>query len=248
MYMAGIEEAMTSWIICIARNNLHLTKRALETFLAQDIGDVRVLLIDNASTDGTRAWMSTLHDRVYSVHFSRQRSVAACWNWAFAWVFTNQPDYALVANNDVELRPETYRLLRDDGGPFVTAVGVGSSEQMAEDLEPQNKRPRPDFSCFLIRQDTYLRTGGFDEGYEIAMAEDCDLHVRMHRKGIRAYCIGVPFYHVASATIKNADPEEQKRIAEQAEKNRNRFFKTYGQRIGTEGYDLLFTEASFGIE
>lgn len=246
----------SNWIVCIARNNVHLTKRALETFLAQDIGNVCVLLIDNASTDGTAEWMNTLRRPIATISFSQQRSVAACWNVALTWFFLEGADgwtpsyskYVLVANNDVELRPETYRMLRDDGGPFVTAVGVNSREQMMEPLEPENKRPHPDFSCYLIRRETFECTGGFDERYEIAFAEDADMHVRLHRLGIPAYCIGVPFYHVGSATIKHADTEEQLRIAQQADKNRELFYGTYGERIGTPGYDNLFTPGTFGSD
>lgn len=232
----------------IARNNLALTKRAVASVLAQDIGDVRLMLIDNMSTDGTAEWMCSQRDE-YRLHFAMQQSVATCWNIGLDWLFSHGAEHVLVANNDVELRPETMRLLVADGGQFVTAVGVNTREQMGNaSLEPKNKRPHPDFSCFLIRKECFERVGGFDERYEIAFGEDCDMHVRLHRASIDAHCIGVPFYHVGSATVKNSDPREKERIGKQADLNRELFYRTYGQRIGTPGYDLLFSPETFGCD
>lgn len=238
--------ARDNWIVCIAYNNAHLTKNAVTSFLAQDIGDVRVLLLNNASRDNTAAWMATCGPAVFGVHFGAQRSVAACWNFGLDWCFAHGAERVLVCNNDVELRPETYRLLDADSGPFVTAVGVNSREQMAEALEPEKRRPRPDFSCYLIRRWCFesLR---FDEEYKIAFAEDARYHAELHRLGIQANCIGVPFYHIGSATVKHADPEEQERIGKQADQNRQLFYRTYGENIGTPGYDNLFTPETFGI-
>ncbi len=235
-------------IIVIARNNVHLTKKAVASFLAQDIaGGVEILLINNASTDGTAAWMATLDKRVMSIHFLYQRSVAACWNYGLQWCWQNGAEYALVVNNDTEIKPWTYQMLLVDGGGFVTAVGVNTREQYDEFPEQEKKRNRPDYSCYLIRREVF-REVPFDEGYLVAFGEDGDHHVRLQRLGIHAYCIGVPFFHVGSATVKMADPEEAQAIGEQAERNRERFYAKYGARIGTPEYDTLFAPETFGID
>src|SRR6185369_2874361 len=233
---------MTNWIVVISRNNLHLTKKAVASFLAQDI-PVQVLVINNASTDGTAQW---LHSQpVYNIHYQSQKSVAECWNRALRLCFKDGTDHVLVANNDVELKPWTYRMLIEDGGGFVTAVGVNERKQFDEKPEPEKKRDHPDFSCALIRKWVFDQVQ-FDEGCLIAFTEDSILHVEMHRKGIHAYCIGVPFLHVGSATVKLADPEESQRIREQADRNRERFYAIYGARIGTPEYEKLFTPETFG--
>ncbi len=236
-----------NWIVCIARNNLHLTKAAVKSFLAQDIGNVGVLLINNASTDGTAAWMATLPASIRQIHFSGQKSVAESWNYGISWCFGQGVEYILVANNDVELKPWTYRLLVEDGGSFVTAVGVSNKGQFDESPEPEKRRDHPDFSCFLICMEVFQELQ-FDEGCLIGFTEDSIFHAEMHRKGIHAYCIGVPFYHVGSATVKMADPEEVDRICQQAELNRERFYAKYRVRIGTPEYDTLFTPETFGID
>lgn len=227
------------FILCIAFGNAHLTKAAVTSFLAQDV-PCRVVLINNASRDNTAAWMATLPDSVLQVHFSAQRSVAACWNFGLDWCFRNGAESVLVANNDVELRPETYRLLEADGGPFVTAVGVNTKEQAQEALEPEKRRDHPDFSCFMIRKDTFQRVR-FDEAYEGAYAEDAAFHLSMFRAGIPAYCIGLPFYHVASGSMKYSDEEAQERIRFYADRNRKLFKDRHGADVGSPEYYALFS-------
>lgn len=232
--------------VLIARNNLHLTRKAIETLQAQDIpGGVEILVADNASTDGTAQYLNSL-DGVVTMHVHPQRSVAEVWNTLIGiYLDAYEEPYVLVINNDVELRPDTYRLLVESKHLFATAVGVNSRHQMEGPVKLED-RPHPDFSCFLIRRECWQKVGKFDERYRVAFAEDCDYHVRMHRNGVMAMCIGVPFYHVGSATVKQSNDLERAAIMEQAEANRELFFQTYGSRIGSPAYESLFTEASFG--
>ena len=163
-------------------------------------------------------------------------------------------DYVLVCNNDVVLRPDTYRWLVDDGGGFVTAVGTKDEEKIKplpyehRDAngkligggyarpDPSAKRPHPDMSCFLIRRSTWELVGDFNEAFYPAFVEDADYHVRMHRAGIKAESLELPFYHAGSATVNNADPNEQKYIRRQADKNRELFKTTYGFGVGSDAY------------
>jgi GT2 family glycosyltransferase len=237
-----------NWIICPVRNNLSLTKEAVRTFRAQDIeGGVHILIIDNGSTDGTGRWLSTQRD-IFTLMNRPGMSVAASWNRGLEFAFESFPQelYALVVNNDVELRPDTYRHLVADGGPFVTAVGVRDREKLlaCPDPDPDKKRPHPDFSCYLIRRETYHVVGAFDENFKIAFCEDWDYHLRMQKVGIRAEALELPFLHHASQTVKNADNAERDRIMKQAEANREYFYQKWGVRGGTqEYYDLFQTTA-----
>lgn len=237
---------MTHWIVCIARNALPLTKAAIASFLKQDI-PVQVLVIDNGSTDGTTEW---LHSQpVYTIHYRQAKSVAECWNRAIRLCMV-EDDHVLVCNNDVELRPDTYRLLLENGGPFVTAIEVFDKKQM-DTVDVTRQGPHPDFSCFLIRKECWQKFSaqperGFDMEMKIAYVEDCDAHVRLHRLGIPAISIYVPFYHARSSTVKHSDEGEAQRIREQADRNRERFYQKYGVRVGTPEYSTLFTDETFG--
>ena len=225
------------WVLTPTRNNLHLLKRAVVTFRAQDIGDIRIMIINNGSTDGTGPWLHSQHD-IFAVHYpGRGLSVAASWNRGLEKLFQKN-DHVFVVNNDTELHPSTYRYLLADGGEFVTAVGTREPKKIesVEAPDPAKKRRHPDFSAYLIRRSVWEKVGPFDEKYLVAFCEDADMHLRMHRAGVDAYALELPFLHHGSATVKNADPEEQQLIEQAAAHNRKHFLTTYGCEVGSEQY------------
>lgn len=239
-----------NWILCPVRNNLHLTKKAVKTFRAQDIGNVHILIIDNGSTDGTAEWLATQPD-LFRVRFDPPESVAGSWNFGLRWVWGRGAEYCLVVNNDVELRSDTYRRLVGDGGEFVTAVGTRDAGKIKVVDDPEcdtflsmsdcaTKRPHPDFSCYLIRREIYEKVGPFDENFKIAYYEDNCYHLRMHQAGITAYCIDLPFLHHGAQTIKNADPAEIRKVQAQAQRNKEYFKKKHGVEAGSAEYYALF--------
>jgi len=242
-----------NWIVILTQNNLALTRNAIATLRDQDIGDVRILAVDNDSSDGTQLWLGAQSDIVTIMNCPAQ-SVAGAWNQALRWIFSRGEDYALVVNNDVELRPDTYRHLAADGGLFVTCVGNRDPKCIGPDSipddpaypqlwtppDPSRKRPHPDFSCYLIRRDAWERVGTFDEKFLVAFCEDWDYHVRLHNDGITAECLDLPFYHAGSATVKMATPEEQLRIHRQAEANRKYFEHKWGFKGASPEYYEFF--------
>lgn len=226
-------------VVIVSRNNLHLTKRAVASAFAQDT-PCQVLLIDNASVDGTPHWAKTVAG-LATVLLEEQLSLAACWNLGLREAYKHT-DHALVCNNDIEVLPSTYRHLLNHGGEFVTCVSVDNREQFHEPTATGwSPRPHPDFSCFLIWRGCWELAGKFDEAYYPAYAEDADMHVRMHRAGINAVCIDVPFLHHGAQTVKHANPAERLKIQRGADQNRKRFKAKYGVEVGGKEYYALFS-------
>jgi GT2 family glycosyltransferase len=219
---------------------LRMTKNCITSLLAQDIGNVRLLIIDNGSTDGVGSYLRTLpRDQVTLISYAHRRPLNKVWNECLRLAFDSlKLEYVLVVNNDVELMPEAYRLLRDDGGDFVTGVGTAPDQPLSiGDLS--QKRPHPDFSCFLIRGKVWEKVGGFDETIH-AYTGDSDYHLRMEAAGIRAESIQVPFTHIASGTIKYASNTLRDEIQREADEDRARFFKKYGFMPGSPEYCARF--------
>jgi GT2 family glycosyltransferase len=230
-----------NYVICPVRNGIKYTRKSVPDMLGQDIGDVEVLLIDNGSSDGTADWARAWTDRgVRHLRFAEPRSVARSWNIGLTWVFSQGCDYALVVNNDVRLRPDTYRLLVADGGEFVTGVGEQDRGCLETGVEPASRRPHPDFSCYVIRKSVWDKVGQFNEECAVAYTEDSDYHIRMHRAGVEARCIGVPFWHEGAGTIKQASRTEADIIRLAADENRRKFAELYGFEVGSEEYYLAF--------
>ena len=231
---------MTGAILIVAHNGLHLTKAAVRTAKEQDI-PCDIMVIDNASQDATSQWLKTKD--VIITSYREQLSLAACWNRGLKAFFHAGHDRVLVVNNDVELLPFTCGALTYINLPFVTAVGVDKREQMdviEQGSYLETARPHPDFSCFMISKEVTEKVGWFNESYYPAYAEDCEYHVRMHKAGVEAVCISLPFLHVGCGSLKNANPAECNAIRRGADANRERFKKQFGCCPGSKEYESLF--------
>ncbi len=230
-------------VVMVVRNGLPMTKRALASIMAQDV-PVDVLVINNQSTDGSAPWLQSKPISV--IHTDEQWSLSKCWNVALRWFWGRGYDRALVVNSDVELLISTARLLSAHGGPFVTCVSVNTPEQLTNpilDIDELRKTERnhPDFSAYFIRKSVTDRNLWFDEEYFPAYVEDASMHVRLHRAGIPAVCISLPFLHHGASTLKTASAHDQRIIREGADRNRERFRAKYGCVPGTPAYEALFT-------
>lgn len=233
-------------IAIIAHNNIHLTKKAVASALAQE-PSVPVVVIDNYSIDDTAKWLTT-KKTVASLYLHEQKSLSHCWNKAMRLAWSVNYTSVLLLNNDVEIRPDTFRLLDSYPADFVSCVSVDSQDRVGvpgdrtlEDLK-KTERPHPDFSAFLIRKTVTDRVGWFNEDYFPAYVEDCDYHVRMHRAGIKSVCVDLPFLHHGYATLKYSNPVEKARIERGAQLNRGRFLAEYGCLPGTPEYQKLFEQ------
>jgi GT2 family glycosyltransferase len=232
-------------VVIIARNNRPMTWRTLVAALAQDV-EVTVVVVDNASTDGTAEWLRAVSMRrsnVIVLTCPKQLSLAACWNNALRFVWSRGGEHALVLNNDVVLLPSTYRILDWVGQPFVTTVSVDDEAQFKEpESMAFNGRPHPNFSGFLIRKSVTDKVGWFNEAYYPAYCEDAEYHVRMFRAGINAICIDLPMLHIGNGanTLRFANPAEAAAIKRGADANRERFKAVYGCKPGEPAYEALF--------
>ena len=239
-------------ILIVSRNNLHLTKKAVASALAQT-EHTPVLVIDNDSQDGTVNWLNTKSE-LHTILLPGQISLAAAWNMGIRKSWSVKAEEILIINNDVEIRPDTYQMLQestwlDQGShPFISCVSVDTKERMGHPGDRQitniflDRRPHPDFSCFMMNRQVTDKVGFFDETYFPAYCEDCDYHVRMHRAGIEAVCIDLPFLHHGASTLKYADHSEGVRIQRGADINRRYFKNKYGCLPGTPEYSKLFEE------
>ncbi len=232
-------------VLMLVRNCLELNIRAVESVLMQYI-PVDLYVIDNESTDGTMEWLENLRPVVRSWRFTPAQGVSRSWNFGLDYLFnTAGCEHVLVVNNDVELRPDTYRWLLKDGGPFVTGVSVDKKKDIEGEWSiphsAASRRPHPDFSCFLIRREVWERIGRFDESMMLYV-QDLDYHLRLHGAGIPAYTIGIPFYHERSGTLRHAPEVERRAIEMRADQDRLAFEKKWNLKVGSDAFYAKFKE------
>lgn len=220
-------------------DNWPMTEQAAADCLAQSIGDVSLLLIDNGSGDDARRacqrWISQANqsrvpDGLLLVrgwfHTPPLPSLSATWNRALRYVWASGADHALVVNNDVRLWRGTYeylmRVLQRMDAYFVSATGV--TQEQFEDFNQRDAPPfftfpypyplpGPDFSCYLISQSCHDRFP-FDENFVPAYTEDCSYHrtLMLAGEGRRIFGTGLPYYHIASGTLKSMTPEKREAL------------------------------------
>lgn len=235
---------MSNWIGVPVLNCKDLTLQTVSDCLQQDIGDIKVLVVDNGSTDGTQAALEELRDsRIHILRFDENEGVGPAWNhicqMVFAGVLDGTPaNHVLITNNDVRLRPDTYRSLMVPVGGFVTGVNVGSIEKMnAEEIHITQDpvlKGGPDFSCFRITSDFYAKLGGFPECF-MAFHEDNLSHWMAKFKGIGAdmYGVAVPYVNIGSQTIKQ-NPEVKKLVDRSWSFNKLLYERICGGPVGKE--------------
>lgn len=237
---------MNGLIVLLCRNTLSLSLRCLYTLLRQS-APVDILIVDNASTDSTPAYMASQqarHANIYRFTYPEPVGVARAWNEALRWGWGRGYNEALVVNADTELLPETYERLAaylwaNKAGVVTGVEELESASYPGDEITP---RPHPAYSCYMIARWAH-RQVPFDELYDGAYFEDEDHHVRLFRAGIWAGSINLGFLHRRSSTLKHADEREQARISRHYQLNKQRFVAQYGCAPGTKAYERLFLPA-----
>ena len=262
-----------SWIICPFIDCQDYTDQALDDFLAQTGVDVRVLLINNGSTDEVRDHFERRAIEDLRIHlWSHQPplpSLSATWNTALDFVWRCGGEQALVVNNDVRLSVRTYSVLstvlKYAKALFVTAVGV-KPEQFDPAADPQLLPASfdpdhatipelraaldaighggPDFSCCLISKAAHEKYR-FDESFIPAYGEDLDMHRRymLGGDGDKIFSVNLPFAHFASRTI-NRSPEANAAFARRVGQSHAYYAAKWGGPCNQERYRIPFEAQS----
>jgi GT2 family glycosyltransferase/glycosyltransferase involved in cell wall biosynthesis len=205
-------------------NALEYTKMMLSSLKETTNQDnYELILVDNASTDGTREYLKTLKDDTRVIlNDTNENFAGACNRGALAAttpfvLFLNNdtiltpgwldgiiaeladPSVAMVGNR--QLFPDT-KLLHHCG-LFTLPNGVPKHHLLNSDpddfrsLYPR-ETPLVTGACLLVRRELFLILGGFDTSY-INGYEDIDLCLRVQRAGLRTvYTPYSTIYHHVS--------------------------------------------------
>jgi glycosyltransferase involved in cell wall biosynthesis len=187
-------------VIVPTRDRWPALQRALRSALGQEDAEVEVVVVDDASADGTPRELSALRDpRVIALSnssrqgpsYSRNRGLeAARGQWvAFLddddlWApYKLRTQLAVAARTGADWVYGTAVMVDAAGWP-VKALPVPGPEHIARRLLDNNPIGGP--SAVLARTDLVRRVGGFDE--RIAVVEDWDLWLRLAAAGRAAAC------------------------------------------------------------
>ncbi len=191
-------------------NGAAVLRECLRTLAAQRFTDFETIVVDNGSTDGTRAMLAAEFPAVRCIALPENRGFAAATNEGLR---AARGAFLVCLNNDVECEPEFLEALI---APFAERADVGfvaakmlkahhpeliDSAGDAMSLVPWNiGRGQPDGPEFNVprellsacagaaayRRELFERVGYFDEGY-FAFFEDVDLGIRAQLEGFHCW-------------------------------------------------------------
>ncbi|MCU1347073.1 MAG: glycosyltransferase, group 1 family domain/glycosyl transferase, group 2 family domain protein [Acidobacteria bacterium] len=218
-------------IIIVSYNNIELTRLCLDSVLRNSMHpNLEVLVVDNASGDGSAEWLQGLTDERVRVLVNRENAGFAAANNQGLRMATGT-HFVLLNNDTVVPRGWLQGMLRQLDDPHVgLAVAVTNfsgnesridvpyttldgMQPFAERLMREREGQRFDIRvaamyCVGMRRDVYERLGPLDEEFGLGMFEDDDYSHRARLAGLRVICMEDVFvHHFGQASFSKLAPE-----------------------------------------
>jgi len=220
-------------IVIVSYNTRDLLRPCLASLRAH-APDYPVVVVDNASSDGSAEMVETEFPRVLLLRNQCNAGFGAANNRALRDVDT---ELTMLLNSDARLESDVVaalagtlerhpqaaavgcRLVSPDGGTqasvrcFPSAVhslkrALGIRDALPRQLSPVDS---VDGAAMLLRTEAFRAVGGFDERFFL-YAEDVDLCRRLSREGWQVlYEPAVSLIHVGSGSSEAGSPEDDRR-------------------------------------
>lgn len=206
-------------------NGKHFMEPCLESLTHQTCSDFRILVVDNASTDGTLAYMEENYPEIEVIALDQNYGFSKAVNIG---IQNSTTPYVLLLNNDttvdshfveemVKAIKSSKRIfsvsskmiqmyhpeLIDSAGDLYTLVGWGICRGTGRPVSNYTRQDDIFTACAgaaIYRRSVFKKIGYFDENH-FAYLEDIDVGYRAKIYGYRnIYCPTALVYHVGSGT------------------------------------------------
>lgn len=187
-----MSEAPLFSVVIPTYNRRRCLGRAIDSVLSQDLGPVEIIVVDDASPDGTADWVAASYPGIRLIRNAANRGVSASRNAGLAagrgrfiaflddddwWdpAFLRRQSGLLASRPDAVLSYCDFTSVAMDGSSpaAVRARDLGDDPLKAFLLG----NPIPSLTLNLMRREAAARTGGFREDYPIC--EDREFYMRL---------------------------------------------------------------------
>jgi glycosyltransferase involved in cell wall biosynthesis len=214
-----------------------LCRRSFDTVLAQDIGPLRIFVVNNGSAQPTRDWLDAMTEDFITVHhYGQNTAPTIVANMMVGKIFSLGYPYLLSVPSDGILPPNLYSQLAKWPRGFVAAwmnngehtyTPTAEAHAVSEDIHPSVVLTRKWAYDALVAKDGYF----LDENY-FMYANDVDMKLRMAACGIRGVQLDIQCGHWGSVCWRLNTPENAKIITDRANGDRLYFFRKWGIMCG----------------
>jgi GT2 family glycosyltransferase len=95
-------------VLILSYNGKSLLQDSVSSYLKNDYDNFEVVVVDNASTDGTVQWVRQNFPSVYTLRTDKDLKYAGGFNFGMQYAFgEKEADYVLITNNDVKADKKT---------------------------------------------------------------------------------------------------------------------------------------------
>jgi GT2 family glycosyltransferase len=238
-------------IVVVSFNSLPLTRLCLETVLANSDGPFELIVVDNASADGSRGYLEGLAGRDARVSLllnDENAGFPAACNQGLA---AARGERLVLLNSDTIVAPGWLTQLgshldrkADLVGPVTNRIGNEAEVPVAYDtygdfLREAGARARGrrgeaieistlTMFCLAMRRSAWEQIGPLDESFGVGTLEDDDYSLRARRAGLRLLCAeDVLVHHFGEGSFGKLfkDGEYSRLLA----RNRRRFEQKWGE-------------------
>ncbi len=192
-------------IVIPLHDQLHYTRLCLESIARHTRDDIRLILIDNASSDGTAEHLASLDDATV-IRNPTNLGCAGAWNQGVE--AASGAEWIVILNNDVIVTPGWLTGLLEAAAHWqldivCPAIREGECDRdtascSADFVSRMHSTIRRDAglgACFMVHRRVFEEIGGFDETFHIGQYEDADFFLRARRARFRIGTVGRSFLH-----------------------------------------------------
>lgn len=211
-------------VVIATYNRRESLRRCLQAITGQELAASEIIVVDDASNDGTRTMVSQEFPGVRYIRLEENRGPAVARNCG---IFAAEGDIVAFTDDDCSPPTDWLRKLADGFARYPDVAGVGGYQEAPEallrtsaiaDAEHVMRLKRWGKRAFseqigglevpglgtnnvAYRRNVLLKLGGFDEAFPVAAGEDADLKLRIAQQGYRLLYLPVKVEHYRAYTL-----------------------------------------------